>query len=297
MAPNDYKNRTDFAVIEPAAPTPLEEAAVRSELAAKHRGEDPNAATAASGEAGEDEEVEEETLFVSNNSGTILEAAFVDPAYAWPPADGQGKNAIELQASSQLSKDNDDDSVFTTETAKERMAAPSKPVPQSSKKGFFSCCRGGAKEAVISPEQMREYEERKILAKEARKQHNLDKKERQKNKERALRRKEKYNRVPEGILIYQLNTSQRTLRLMSPPHDHTNLDTLVEECVIETAVPAPDKSRRALLITTEEGRTFTLTACEQRTATAWLEAIGLMHAKHNSKRGLFGGSRVRACIF
>lgn len=37
-------------------------------------------------------------------SGTILEAAFFDPAYSWPPAEGQGKNAIELQASTALMK-------------------------------------------------------------------------------------------------------------------------------------------------------------------------------------------------
>jgi hypothetical protein len=37
-------------------------------------------------------------------TGTIFEAAFVDPAYTWPPAEGQGKNAIELQASTALIK-------------------------------------------------------------------------------------------------------------------------------------------------------------------------------------------------
>ena len=35
-------------------------------------------------------------------TGTILEGAFVDPAYPWPPAEGQGKHAIELQASTAL---------------------------------------------------------------------------------------------------------------------------------------------------------------------------------------------------
>ena len=33
------------------------------------------------------------------SAGTILEAAFVDSAYDWPPPEGIGKNAIELQAS------------------------------------------------------------------------------------------------------------------------------------------------------------------------------------------------------
>lgn len=45
-------------------------------------------------------------------SGTILEAAFVDPAYSYPPAEGQGRHAIELQATKQLLNKvdpNDDD--------------------------------------------------------------------------------------------------------------------------------------------------------------------------------------------
>ena len=283
MAPNN----DDFAMIEPAAPTPLEEAAARSELAAKHRGEEP----AARGE--------EDTVLVSSSPGTILEAAFVDPAYQWPPADGQGRNAIELQASLDLvggsGEDGEEaDSVVTTDSQAKRMASPRKPVPRRSLYSIL-CCRG--KDAVVTAEQMRKYEEEKLLAKEARKQHAEMKNKHLRSKERALRRKEKYNRVPEGILIYRLDTSARTLLLMSPPHDKTDTASLVEECVVESAVPGPDKSRRALLVTAEGGRTFTLTACEQRTATAWLEAIGLMHAKHNSKRGLFGGGgKVRASV-
>ena len=43
----------------------------------------------------------------SSSGGAILEAAFVDPAYAWPPVEGQGKNAIELQASTALMRNAD----------------------------------------------------------------------------------------------------------------------------------------------------------------------------------------------
>ena len=61
--------------------------------------------------------------------GTVLEAAFVDPAYVWPPPDGEGRNAIELQASVNLMTMDDDDgaTVLTTESQKERMRLPEKP--------------------------------------------------------------------------------------------------------------------------------------------------------------------------
>lgn len=276
----------DFEVMEPPAPTPMEEAAVRSELAAKHRGE----------------EVEEKTLELNSNSrGTIMEAAFVDPAYSWPPADGQGQNAIELQASLDLVRDDDAMTDFTTESMAARMANPSKPVPSPPKRGLFFCCSGkSAKDAVVTPEQMREYEEQKQLAKEARRQHALDKKEYISAKEKLLRRKEKHNRVPEGILIYRLDTSDRTLQLLSPPHLKTDRDTLVEACLVERAEPANDKSRRGLLLTDSDGNQFALTACEQRTATAWLEAIGLMDAKHSAKNrgfGFGGGSSKRVSCY
>ena len=280
----------DLRMMEPPPPTPLEEAAARSELAAKYRG-DP---------------VEERTLDLHNSSGaggtssnrgTILEAAFVDPAYSWPPEDGQGPNAIELQASLDLGRDADAASEYTTESMTDRMSMPSKPQPNAAtagKRGWFSCCgKGSSKDAVVTPEQMRQYEEQKSLAKEARQQHALGKQDYLRSKEKLLRRKEKYNRVPEGILIYRLDTSDRTLQLLSPPHIKTNRDTLVESCLVQTAEPADDQTRRGLRITDTEGRHFTLQACEQRTATAWLEAIGLMDAKHSKTSFFGGGNRVR----
>ena len=145
----------------------------------------------------------------------------------------------------------------------------------------------------LTDAQMRQYEEQKSLAKEARQQHALGKQDYLRSKEKLLRRKEKYNRVPEGILIYRLDTSDRTLQLLSPPHIKTNRDTLVESCLVQTAEPADDQTRRGLRITDTEGRHFTLQACEQRTATAWLEAIGLMDAKHSKTSFFGGGNRVR----
>jgi len=291
MAPKGERNPppsggggdAEFAVMEPPAPTPLEEAAVRSELAARHRGDVLDA---------DDEEETTPVLtgVTSNNKGNILEAAFVDPAYSWPPEDGKGLNAIELQASLNMLTNDETDSQFTTESQAARMAHPDKPVPQA-KQGWFSCC--SSKEAVVTPEQMRAYQEQKLSAKQARQQHKLSKQEYTKTKEKLLRRQEKYNRVPEGILIYRLDTSDRTLQLLSPPHDKTNMTTLVEACIVDRA-EAADSSRRSIRVTDIDGNEFILTACEQRTATAWLEAIGLMDAKHSSKRGgFFGGKKVR----
>lgn len=287
MAPKDSTNISNspqespalsLNVIADTPPTALEESAARSELAAMHRGE----------EVGPSNE-ESVILPQSSNPGTLLEAAFVDPAYAWPPEDGQGRNAIELQASLQLAGDCDDASEFTTESMAARMAMPENPASKRSR-GFLWCCgKKSNNSAVVSSEQMRQYAEQKALAKENLKQHVIAKKEWAKEREKKARRSERYNRVPEGILIYRLDTAQRTLELLSPPHDKTDMDRLVTSCVVRSAEPHP-LSRRTIEISTEDGDSFLLTACEQRTATAWLEAFGLMHAKHHGKRGLFGGS-------
>jgi hypothetical protein len=70
----------------------------------------------------------------------------------------------------------------------------------------------------------------------------------------------------------------------------------VTQCIVQSAEAAPDKNRRSIRITattTDEQaqpQTFTLTACEQRTATAWLEAITIMTAK--KRNGLFTHVRI-----
>eukprot|EP00539_Tryblionella_compressa_P017802 CAMPEP_0178854532 /NCGR_PEP_ID=MMETSP0746-20121128/22891_1 /TAXON_ID=913974 /ORGANISM="Nitzschia punctata, Strain CCMP561" /LENGTH=720 /DNA_ID=CAMNT_0020520541 /DNA_START=272 /DNA_END=2436 /DNA_ORIENTATION=+ len=91
-------------------------------------------------------------LFMAQ-AGTILEAAFVDPAYDWPPPDGVGKNAIELQASVNLI--DDDDSVKTTESQKKRMTIPPKPVVGADEKGgkkerWWNCCSSADEESLQS---------------------------------------------------------------------------------------------------------------------------------------------------
>lgn len=182
----------------------------------------------------------------------------------------------------------DEGSDFTTDSARSRMRSPKKPKPReftTKKGGMFGCCSSTSKEAVVSPEEMRAYEEKKLLSKEAREQHAVSKQEHYKNKEKAARRAAKYTTVPEGILIYRLDTATSRLELVSQPHANTDLDMVVQECTVMSAAPAGEKSRRSLQVTDENGHTHVLTACEQRTATAWLEAMSLMHAK-TGPRGL-----------
>lgn len=227
--------------------------------------------------------------------GTVLEAAFVDPAYQWPSPEGVGKNAIELQASINIMTD-DNDSVKTTESQKKRMTIPENPAngKQGKKTRWWNCCgRSGGDSAILG---LAEYEKAKRSALQERKIHYAAKKSRA----REQRMKNRYNRVPEGILIYRLDTATQTISLMSETHDQTDTETLVRDITLVSARPSPDKSRRGMLLKgfvednldananagedREETRgdktlkEITMVACEQRTAIAWLEAIDLMLA-------------------
>jgi hypothetical protein len=223
--------------------------------------------------------------------GTILEAAFVDPAYQWPSPDGVGKNAIELQASVNIMLD-DNESIKTTESQKERMTIPENPAVSEKKKNrWWNCCKSGGDSAILS---LAEYEAAKRAALKHRKKHYSSKKARAKE----MRMKDRYNRVPEGILIYRLDTATQTISLMSETHSNTDEETLCRDFTIVSVKPSPDKSRRGMILTgivnagdDEENndetdgeekkrrtKEITLVACEQRTAIAWLEAIDLMLA-------------------
>lgn len=204
-------------------------------------------------------------------SGTILEAAFVDSAYQWPSPEGAGKNAIELQASVNIMLD-DNESVVTTDTQKERMTIPENPALKKKSK-WWNCCKSGDA-AIMS---LQEYELRKKAALRTRKKHYAAKKARAKE----LRMKQRYNRVPEGILIYRLDTADQTISLMSETHSLTVEETLCREITVTGARPSPDKTRRGMIVkgmVNGEEKEVTLVACEQRTSIAWLEAIDLMLA-------------------
>lgn len=209
------------------------------------------------------------TQFVN---GTTLEAAFIDPAYSFPAVDGEGKNAIELQASTAVL--DDDRSEVTTESMKAAMKLPEKPrstyKPEMKKKGFWNCCKNN--DAVIDTSKDLEYNAAKEAALTARQLHMLKKKD----KERQKRKDQRYQRVPEGILIYKLDTASHTLTLMSSPHSKTNMDTLMTTMVVADVAPSNDPSRRGITVTGIDGTKAELVACEQRTAIAWIEAMDLM---------------------
>ncbi len=238
---------------------------------------------------------DETSLSLAFPSGTILEAAFVDPAYSWPPKDGEGQNAIELQASvALLNEFLDDSSIKTTETMRARMTPPARPNPSAivevvapkAKKGWQCCGKQADTGAVTAVDPMIEYRAQKAAADKARQEHAKIKREKIRQKEKEFRKKNRYNRVPEGILIYRLDTSTQQLSLMSEPHTRTDRTKLIREMRIVQTRPSPDRSRRGLEVVGVDGRVVTLVACEQRTATAWWEAMHLMLAKnrnHNLK--------------
>jgi hypothetical protein len=225
--------------------------------------------------------------------GTILEAAFVDPAYSWPPRDGEGKNAIELQASINLMRSNgdgdgDDASDRTTDTTRDRMKMPSRPPrPEGvSRCGFLwrnngpmACCKSDQAVVRQYASDLKQYEAERTAALQARKEYAAVKRLRAKTKARQYRRDNKYNLVPEGILVYRLDTSSHTITLVSNPHARTDLDQLPTDITVIRANPSPDKSRRGIEVTATDGRVYTMVACEQRSATAWLEAMNLMKAR------------------
>jgi hypothetical protein len=223
--------------------------------------------------------------------GTILEAAFVDPSYAWPPRDGEGKNAIELQASINLMRSNGDDDAAsdrTTDTTMDRMKFPSRPPrPEGvSRCGFLwnsngpmACCKSDQAVVRQYANDLKQYEAQRTAALQARKEYAAAKRLRAKTKARQYRRDNKYNLVPEGILVYRLDTSSHTITLVSNPHARTDLDQIPADITVLRANPSPDKSRRGIEVTATDGRVYTMVACEQRSATAWLEAMNLMKAR------------------
>jgi len=241
-------------------------------------------------------------------TGTIFEAAFVDPAYTWPPAEGQGKNAIELQASTALIKsvapndrldELDDDEVSLTPSmmsSDDEGAATTSPrsrrnvqtTTTTTTKKRFGCCNSSTNEQIISANssndlvsksssfgsrfskkgskaERRAERQRRIIAKK-------------KKRRREARARERYRRVPEGILIYRLDTSDRTITLVSGPSSNTDMNTLMTKMVVINAKPSSDISRRGIILTGVRGEIHTVVACEQRTAIAWLESMDMMLA-------------------
>lgn len=241
-------------------------------------------------------------------AGTVLEAAFVDPAYQWPPADGEGKNAIELKASQSLMADLDNpDKVFDKETQSfvprktpennhglkpgQKGVRHTKTVVENQSYRGFWCCKWNVKNQVsenIREDPFRVDHNGNIVdvtptasVEEQHQSHNGTAEPTQAEKEQR-KPEGRYGKVPEGILIYRLNTTTRRLELLSEPHSKTNMDTLVTDMTIVRANPSNDKSRRGMELVGEDGTKTTLIACEQRTAIAWLEVLDMILDKGGS---------------
>lgn len=262
-------------------------------------------------------------------AGTILEAAFVDPSYNWPPKDGEGRNAIELQASTALltsvrSRDDDEDTLDDLKSSPSTIVEePTLPkltrkkqvttveTTYSSRCGFFKLCKK-AEDQVVHTHTVEEplgddetavkkqqYEDAKAAAGQRKAEKKLKKKARlqlRKEREEALRRAErdrtKYTRVPEGIFVYRLDTAAKTVTLLSGPSSNTDLDGLLRHMVVAAVSPSADKTRRGINLTGVDGTHATLVSCEQRTATAWLEAMDMMLGKTSKRRGLGGANKA-----
>jgi len=229
------------------------------------------------------DDVEEET----SNGGMILIAAFVDPAYA-----DAGDNAtIELKASSYIL--GDENAIREPEVPKIAVKKIYKTETEQvieSRCGIFNCCRKtvsvdthtyfvGAK-PVNKKEADRLAKDYVAKRDEARRQ----------MKEREMKERDKrklqinivsYDKVPEGILIYRLDTADGSITLLSRPHRLTDTKNLLRFMTVENAEPSPDKSRRGILLIGKNGVEHKLTACEQRTAVAWMEALNMMLRRNN----------------
>ena len=271
-------------------------------------------------------------------SGTILEAAFVDPAYSWPPAEGQGKNAIELQASTALMKsaaprdsttknindeeislspsmystddeddeDDEDDDDYNNHRSRPKFKVKNVTGVETVKttRGML-CCKRNVEEEVLNTREVRfdengspvtdaeamerqqNFTSERNAAQSSKAQRHAERERRilakKKKKRREARAAERYRRVPEGILIYRLDTSDRTITLVSGPSSNTNMETLMTQMVVVHAKPGSEASRRGIILTDAEGVQHNLVACEQRTAIAWLESIDMMLASRPNK--------------
>lgn len=231
---------------------------------------------------------EESTPVVSteNYKGIILEGAFVDPAYSWPPKEGEGHYAVELEASTMLltksENPQDADELKYPEPPKiktKRVVVTEKETYTVARCGFFKCCRSDehvvnrySKSIPVDPNQKEElkndYYSRRKKVRELRKK-----------KRSQLQYEQKYTRVPDGVLIYRLDTSTGSVTLISVPNSNTDIQTLMTDIVVVDAYPSKSLSRRGIILTDKSGDKYELVACEQRTATSWMEALNMMLGK------------------
>ena len=245
-------------------------------------------------------EINDDSPTASITHGSILEAAFVDPGYSWPPAEGQGQNAIELQASNVLLDEIDpsnpldpnDPNLIYPEPPKiraRRKIVTTTETTTTYRGCLWKCCRSNGEAVVhthegdpeVDPKQRAQLKEDYLRKRE---QIRLNRVERLNQLRQDRFKKQIYDNVPEGILVYRLDTSTRTVSLLTGPGSNTDLETLVEEVMVMDASPSEDGSRRGIQILGGDGKFCVLTACDQRTAIAWLEAMNMMLGKRSSKQ-------------
>jgi len=216
-----------------------------------------------------------------NFQGIILEAAFVDPAYNWPQKEGEGINAIELSASTALLAKNEQDSEDLEYPIAPKIRGQKRVTTETetytvSRCGIFRCCK--TEEQVVNTHTKRIPVD--PVEKERLKREYLAKREVVRKRRKVKREdQEKYARVPDGVLIYRLDTAARTVSLISAPNSNTDLRALMCDIVVTDASPSKSSSRRGIILTDESGQKFELIACEQRSATSWMEALNMMLGK------------------
>mmetsp|Transcript_16796 Transcript_16796/g.25138 ORF Transcript_16796/g.25138 Transcript_16796/m.25138 type:complete len:741 (-) Transcript_16796:252-2474(-) len=223
-------------------------------------------------------------------AGAILEGAFVDPAYSWPPPDGAGANALEIVSKTTGSTEQDDDLAYPEVPkikARRKVITETEIVTTGRCGGFLKCCR--SEEAVVKthtetiPEDL---EEKQRLRAEYLQKRDMVKKKR---REWKLKKVEegKYNTVPEGVLVYRLDTAQKTVTLVSAPNSNTDMKNLMTEMRVVDAAPSKASNRRGILLTGDNGETVEIVACEQRTATSWMEALNMVLGKKSKSMRKF----------
>jgi hypothetical protein len=241
---------------------------------------------------------------ISGQGGMILIAAFVDPAYS----DATDNAMIELKASSFLLGESQIREPEVPKIAVKKVYKTETEEVFESRCGIFNCCR-----KTVSVDSHTYFVGAKPVNKKAADKVAKDfvaKREeaRKQLKEREMKEREKrskipihnvsYDKVPEGILIYRLDTSDGSVTLLSRPHRLTDVHNLLRFMTVTSAEPSPDKSRRGILLTGTDGVVHKITACEQRTAVTWMEALNMMLRRNHSSLSVSGRkmtNHIRFC--
>lgn len=225
----------------------------------------------------------------SYSSGTILEAAFIDPAYSWPPQEGVGKNAFEVIASGGTGSTEDLSYPELPNIKAKRKIVTEREIVTTGRcfGGIFKCCRSD--EAIVRTKTETipvNPEKNERLKKEYLQQRDMVKKKRRERKMMLKDQEKKYALVPDGVLVYRLDTAQKTIELISAPNSNTDMKNLMTEMKVVDAVPSRAANRKGIMLTGDNGEVVEIVACEQRTATSWMEALNMMLGKdrHGMKK-------------